>query len=122
MVWLRLKSREGLVIIRVPRKELTDMKAVIESGNRQFIVAEKDEVLVDHLDDKKVGDKVELDALALIDGAKTVLGKGKVTAKVLDDLVKDQKVLAIRFKAKKRINKKRGQRHQYTKLVIEKIA
>ena len=122
MVWLRLKSREGLVIIRVPRKELTGMKAVIESGNRQFIVAEKDEVLVDHLDDKKVGDKVELDALALIDGAKTVLGNGKVTAKVLDDLVRDQKVLAIRFKAKKRINKKRGQRHQYTKLVIEKIA
>lgn len=98
------------------------MKAIIKSGNSQFIVAEHDEILVDHLDDKKVGDQIKFDALALVDGAKTALKKGQVTAKVLDELMKDQKVVAIRFKAKKRINKKRGQRHQYTKLAIEKIA
>jgi large subunit ribosomal protein L21 len=98
------------------------MKAIIKSGNTQFVVSEKDTIFVDHLDGKKVGDKLEFDALALIDGAKTQLGKGKVSAKVLEELVKDEKVIAIRFKAKKRVNKKRGFRHQYTQIQIEKIA
>ena len=98
------------------------MKAIIKSGNRQFVVSEKEEIFVDHLDGKKAGEQIEFDALALIDGAKTKLNTGKVAAKVLDELVKDEKVVAIRFKAKKRVNKKRGQRHQYTKLQIISIA
>ena len=98
------------------------MKAIIKSGNRQFIVVEKDTIFVDHLDGKKAGDVLEFDALALIDGAETKLNAGKVSAKVLEELVKDEKVIAIRFKAKKRVNKKRGMRHQYTKIQIEKIA
>ena len=56
------------------------MKAIIKSGNRQFIVVEKDTIFVDHLDGKKAGDVLEFDALALIDGAKTKLNAGKVSA------------------------------------------
>jgi large subunit ribosomal protein L21 len=100
------------------------MKAVIISGNRQFIVAEKDQILVDLLgDDKK---EVVFEPLMLIDGDKTKVGEPtvsgvKVTAKVVGELVKGDKVTAIRYKAKKRVHKTSGQRHQYTKLEIVSI-
>lgn len=99
------------------------MKAVILAGNRQFIVSEKEQILVDRIDDKKEGDKVEFDAIALIDGANTRLKPGKkVSAKVLDELVKGEKTRAIRFHPKKRVKKVVGGRHQFTRVEIEKIA
>jgi len=100
------------------------MKAIITSGGKQYIVAEKDQILVDKLDE---GTKdLNFDALAVIDGDKTKIGTPNVTgvkvaAKVVDELVKGDKVQAIRFKAKKRVNKKIGQRHQYSRLEIISI-
>ncbi|MCL1877156.1 50S ribosomal protein L21 [Candidatus Saccharibacteria bacterium] len=100
------------------------MKAVILSGNKQYTVAEGDQVLIDRID----GDKKELtfDPLMIIDGAKTKVGTPtvkdvKVTAKIVEELVKGEKVRAIRFEAKKRVNKVSGQRHQYTKIEITSI-
>jgi len=100
------------------------MKAVIVSGNKQYIVAEKDQILVDSLDEGVKN--VTFEPLMLIDGNKTKVGTPnvagvKVTAKVIDELVKGDKVTAIRFKAKKRVHKTRGQRHQYTKIEITSI-
>lgn len=57
------------------------MKAIIKSGNRQFIVVEKDTIFVDHLDGKKAGDVLEFDALALIDGRKPNLMLEKLARK-----------------------------------------
>ena len=100
------------------------MKAVIASGNKQYIVAEKDQILVDSIDEGVKN--VTFEPLMLIDGDKTKVGTPnvtgvKVTAKVIDELVKGDKVTAIRFKAKKRVHKTRGQRHQYTKIEITSI-
>ena len=99
------------------------MKAVILSGGKQYLVAEKEQILVDLIDGAKVGDKVELPVLATIDGAKTAVGapevKGaKCVAKVVEPLVKGDKVSAIRFEAKKRVNKVRGSRKHMTQLEI----
>ena len=100
-------------------------KAVVKIGGKQFIVAEKETLLVDLLQE---GTKeLALDALLVIDGDKTTVGtptvKGvKVTAKVVGDLVKGEKVRAIRYKAKKRVNKKRGHRQVLTRIKISKIA
>ena len=72
------------------------MKAVIKVGGKQFIVAEKETLLVDRLPD---GTKeLETDVLLTIDGDKTEVGapfvKGiKVKAKVVDAEVKGDKML-----------------------------
>lgn len=100
------------------------MKAVISSGNKQYTVAAGETLLVDRLpEDTK---ELTFDALLTIDGDKTTVGtptvKGvKVTAEVVDALVKGEKTLAIRFKAKKRVNKVRGGRREYSRIKITGI-
>ena len=99
-------------------------KAVVKIGGKQFIVAEKETLLVDLLQE---GTKeLTLDALLVIDGDKTTVGtptvKGVVvTAKVVEDLVKGEKVRIIRYKAKKRVHKEMGHRQKYSKVEIVSI-
>jgi large subunit ribosomal protein L21 len=99
-------------------------KAVVKIGGKQFIVAEKETLLVDLLQE---GTKeLALDALLVIDGDKTTVGtpavKGvKVTAKVVDDLVKGDKIRVIRYKSKKRVHKENGHRQKYSKIEIVSI-
>lgn len=83
-------------------------KAVIKVGGKQYLVAEKETLLVDLLPEGTKELKTE--ALLVIDGDETIVGtpvvKGvKVTAKVVDDLVKGNKLRIIRYKAKKRDRK-----------------
>ena len=99
-------------------------KAVVKIGGKQYIVAEKETLLVDLLPE---GTKeLTLDALLVIDGDKTTVGapavKGvKVAAKVVEDLVKGDKIRVIRYKAKKRVHKETGHRQKYSKLEITSI-
>lgn len=100
------------------------MKAVITSGNKQYLVAEKETLLVDKLPEDR--QELTFDALLTIDGQKTAVGtptvKGaKVVAKVVDPLVKGEKARAIRFKAKKRVHKIRGGRRQMSRIEITSI-
>ena len=100
------------------------VKAVVKIGGKQFIVTEKETLLVDLLQE---GTKeLTLDALLVIDGDKTLVGKPtvkgvKVTAKVIEDLVKGDKVRVIRYKAKKRVHKENGHRQKYSKIEIVSI-
>ena len=99
-------------------------KAVVKVGGKQFIVAEKETLLVDLLQE---GTKeLTLDALLVIDGDKIEVGKPtvkgvKVTAKVVEDLVKGEKIRVIRYKAKKRVHKETGHRQKYSKIEITSI-
>ena len=99
-------------------------KAVVKIGGKQFIVAEKETLLVDLLQE---GTKeLTLDALLVIDGDKTQVGTPTVTgvvvtAKVVDDLVKGDKIRVIRYKAKKRVHKENGHRQKYSKIEIVSI-
>ena len=99
-------------------------KAVIKVGGKQFIVSEKETLLVDLL--PQGTKELKLDALMLIDGNKVEVGtpfvKGvKVSAKVVDELVKGEKIRVIRYKAKKRVHKENGHRQKYTKIEITSI-
>jgi len=99
-------------------------KAVIKVGGKQFIVSEKETLLVDLL--PQGTKELELDALMLINGDKVEVGtpvvKGvKVSAKVVDELVKGEKIRVIRYKAKKRVHKENGHRQKYTKIEITSI-
>ncbi len=99
-------------------------KAVVKIGGKQFIVAEKETLLVDLLPE---GTKeLTLDALLVIDGDKVAVGtptvKGvTVIAKVVDDLVKGEKIRVIRYKAKKRVHTETGHRQKYSKVEITSI-
>ncbi len=99
-------------------------KAVIKSGARQYIVTEGQEIEVNRLNEDK---KVTFEPLLVIDGDKVSIGtplvKGaSVSADVIDPELKGDKVVAIRYKAKKRVKKVRGHRQALTKLKITKIA
>lgn len=100
-------------------------KAVIKAGGKQYLVVEGETINIDHLnEDKKT---LEFVPIMVIDDSKTTVGtpevKGaKVTASVIEQLVKGDKVTAIRYKPKKRVSKVRGHRQQYTQIKIKKIA
>jgi large subunit ribosomal protein L21 len=99
-------------------------KAVVKIGGKQYIVSEKQTILVDLLpEDTK---ELTLDALLVIDGDKTSVGtptvKGvSVSAKVIDDLVKGEKLRVIRYKSKKRVHKENGHRQKYSRVEIISI-
>jgi len=99
-------------------------KAVVKIGGKQFIATEKETLLVDLLPE---GTKeLTLDALLVIDGEKVSVGTPTVkdvtvTAKVIDDLVKGDKIQVIRYKAKKRVHKLNGHRQKYSKIEIVSI-
>jgi large subunit ribosomal protein L21 len=99
-------------------------KAVIRVGGKQFVVSEKETLLVDLLPE---GTKeLKTDALLVIDGDNTTVGtptvKGVVvTAKVTEPEVKGDKIRVIRYKSKKRVNTQTGHRQKYSKLEIVTI-
>lgn len=99
-------------------------KAVVKIGGKQFIVAEKETLLVDLLQE---GTKeLTLDALLVIDGDNVTVGTPtvkdvKVTAKVVEDEVKGDKIQVIRYKAKKRVHTVNGHRQKYSKIEITSI-
>ena len=100
------------------------MKAVVKVGGKQYLVAEKETLLVDRLPD---GTKeLALDALLTIDGDKTVVGTPlvsgvKVSAKVVEAEVKGEKIRVIRYKAKKRVHKEMGHRQKYSRVEVTSI-
>jgi len=101
------------------------MKAVIKIGGKQYIVSEKQTLLVDLLaEDTKT---VDLEPLMVFDEKTATVGtpavKGaNVKAKVLEGEVKGDKVQIMKFKAKKRVKTLTGHRQKYTKIEIESIS
>jgi large subunit ribosomal protein L21 len=103
----------------------TGKKAVIMTGGHQYIVSEGDELEIDLLD--SVQQNTAFEALLVIDGDSVSVGTptvsgAKVTADILEQSVKGEKVVAIRYKAKKRVRKVRGHRQRHTRIKITKIS
>ena len=100
------------------------MKAVVKISGKQYLVSEKESLLVDLLPE---GTKeLTLDALLVIDGDKIKVGtptvKGSsVKAKVVEAEVKGDKLRVILYKSKKRVHKETGHRQKYTKIEITSI-
>lgn len=99
-------------------------KAVISTGGKQYLVSENEELEVELLAPEK---NAVFEALMVIDGEKTSVGTPtvggvQVKADVLEQIVKQPKVVAIRYKAKKRVHKRRGHRQKLTRIKITSIA
>ena len=99
-------------------------KAVITTGGKQYLVTEGDELEVELLEPEK---KAVFEALMVIDGEKSTVGTPsvggvQVKADVIEQIVQQDKVTAIRYKAKKRVHKRRGHRQKLTKIKITSIS
>ena len=100
--------------------------AVIETGGKQYHVAEGDVIYVEKLDVAD-GESITFDkVLAVADdnGIKTgkpVVEGATVTASVVKN-GKAKKIYVMTYKSKKNEKKKIGHRQPYTKVQIEKIA
>lgn len=100
-------------------------KAVISTGGHQFLVSVGDELLVELIDPAQQNTAFE--TLLVIDGDTISVGTPavagvKVTADILEQSVKDDKVIAIRYKPKKRVRKIRGHRQRHARIKITKIS
>ncbi|SRR6266404_1099564 len=108
-----------------PASTKSGKRAVILTGGHQYLVSEGDELEVELLD--PVQESTAFEALLVIDGDSVSVGTPtvtgvKVTADILEQSVKDDKVIAIRYKSKKRVRKIRGHRQRHTRIKIKKIA
>jgi large subunit ribosomal protein L21 len=101
------------------------MYAIIETGGKQYKVAEGDVLFLEKLEVAE-GDSVAFDqVLAVSKGGNLVVGAplvagAKVTAKV-EKQGKDKKIIVYKYKAKKNYRRKQGHRQPYTKVIVEKI-
>jgi large subunit ribosomal protein L21 len=99
--------------------------AIVEAGGKQYRVAPKQTIQVDHLD-TSTGKTVELDRVLLIsDGQDTLVGTptiegAKVVASSMGE-VKGDKLTVFKYKNKTRYRKKTGHRPIYTRLSIEEV-
>lgn len=99
-------------------------KAVIETGGHQYLVTKGDILEVELVGDKKT---LTFEPLLVIDGEKTTVGaptvKGaKVSAKVIEQDVKGDKVQVIKFKKKKRYKRNVGHRQRHSTIEIGTIS
>ena len=101
------------------------MNAIIETGGKQYKVAEGDTLFIEKLP-VEAGDTVTFDkVLAVLDGDKATFGApvvegAKVTASVVKN-GKGKKVIVFKYKPKKGYHRKQGHRQPYTKVTIGKI-
>ncbi len=98
------------------------MYAVVSTGGKQYKVAKGDLIDVEKLN-VEPGDKVELDVLMLNDGKKTTvvgLEKTKIECTVVDHH-KGEKQLVFKFHKRKRYQRTRGHRQNYTRLEVGDI-
>ena len=100
------------------------MYAIVTTGGKQYKVCENDIINVEKLD-AKVGDKINLDVMMLVDGEKVTNGnplvKGaEVVAEVLEH-GKEDKIVVFKYKAKKNYRRKQGHRQPFTALKIVSV-
>ena len=98
-------------------------KAVITTGNKQYIISEGDVLDIELIGADKT---LSFEALLAIDGETIKVGTPlvegtKVTAEVVEAEIKADKVTAIRYKSKKRVHKVHGHRQKLSRIKITKI-
>jgi len=97
------------------------MKAVIETGGKQYYVEEGSVIFVEKLD-AEPGQTITFDHVLMANGVtgRPYLKNVKVEAEVLKH-GKEKKIIVFKYKAKKNYHKKQGHRQPYTKVEIKSI-
>lgn len=97
------------------------MKAVIETGGKQYLVEEGKVLYIEKLD-ALAGSEITFDKVLMADG---VLGqpyvKGASVTALVEKNGKAKKVLVYKYNAKKKYRRTQGHRQPYTKVTIKSI-
>ncbi len=100
------------------------MYAVIQTGGKQYKVAEGDIIFVEKLGVEE-NQKVSFDVVAVADDNGIKVGTPFVEGVKVEGTVlrnaKAKKIVIIRYKSKKNEKKKQGHRQPYSKVQIDKI-
>ena len=101
------------------------MHAIIETGGKQYKVAEGDTLFIEKLP-VEAGEAVTFDkVLAVIDGENVTVGTPVVEGAKVDASVvkngKGKKIIVFKYKPKKGYRRKQGHRQPYTKVQIGAI-
>lgn len=99
--------------------------AIIQTGGKQYRVAEGDLLDVEKLPLEAGQTTIFTDVLMVADGEKVTIGtplveKASVKAEIIDQW-KDEKVIAFKFRRRKGYHRTVGHRRQLTKLKITSI-
>ena len=97
------------------------MKAIIETGGKQYYVEPGEEIYVEKLD-VEAGKKVVFDKVLMLNG---VAGNPYLNNIVVNGEVikhgKQKKIVVFKFRQKNNFHKKQGHRQPYTKVKITSI-
>ncbi|OPX98177.1 MAG: 50S ribosomal protein L21 [Syntrophorhabdus sp. PtaU1.Bin002] len=102
------------------------MYAIIQSGGKQYRVAEGRRVKLEKLF-KNAGDEVRIEeVLVMNDGSSTIIGNPYVEGASVNGKVisqgKGRKVIVFKYKRRKDSKTKKGHRQPYTEVLVEKIS
>jgi large subunit ribosomal protein L21 len=101
------------------------LHAIIETGGKQYRVAEGDELFIEKLP-AEAGDTVTFDKVLAVIGddtqsfGKPLLDGASVTAEVVKN-GKSRKIIVYKMKPKKNYRRKQGHRQPYSKVKITSI-
>ena len=97
------------------------MKAVIETGGKQYYVEENSELYIEKLD-SEAGSEVVFDKVLMANGR---LGRPYVeNVTVVGEVVKhgkNKKIKVFKYNPKKKYRKTQGHRQPYTKVIVKSI-
>ena len=97
------------------------MKAIIETGGKQYYVSEGSVIYIEKLDGE-AGSKVKFDKVLMADG---ITGTPTVAGAIVEgEIVKNgkgKKIIVYKYNQKKNYRRKQGHRQPYTKVEIKKI-
>lgn len=103
------------------------MYAICEIKGKQYKVEEGKEYRVDHINLEK-DKEIDFNTVILLrdNEGKVKIGKPyiegiTVKAKIVEPLIKDDKVIAFKYKRRKGYRNKKGHRQQYSIIKVEKI-
>lgn len=100
------------------------MYAVIETGGKQYKVAEGDVVYIEKLDVQE-GETVTFDKVLILGGDDVKVGAPYVDGATVTATVakngKSKKIIVYKYKPKKHYHKKQGHRQPYTKVEVTAI-
>ena len=97
------------------------MKAVIETGGKQYIVEEGTIIYTEKLNTEE-GKKIKFDKVLMLDGkvGTPYLTNVEVNGEVVKN-GKNKKITIFKYTQKKKYRKKQGHRQPYTKVEIKSI-
>ena len=97
------------------------MKAIIETGGKQYSVEEGSEIFVEKLNGN-AGDKVTFDKVLMLDGkvGRPYVDGAKVTGEIVKQ-GKQRKIRIFKYVQKDNSHKSQGHRQPYTKVVIKSV-